>query len=71
MEGLEFSANITIEYNEQDIRKFGLAEESLVLYQYVSSINTWRKVSSGINPAKNQIFAKNITSWGLFSIGSE
>ena len=71
LEGLEFSANITIEYNKQDIRKFGLAEESLVLYQYVGFINTWRKVSSGINPAKNQIFAKDITSWGLFSIGSE
>jgi hypothetical protein len=71
LEGLVFKADLALTYNEQDILRLNLPEESLVIYQYDDSTDTWKKVSSRRDSKRNILFAESISTWGLFAIGSD
>jgi len=70
-EKLVFKADLALTYNEQDILRLSLPEESLVIYQYDDSTDTWKKVSSRRDSKRNILFAESISTWGLFAIGSD
>jgi len=71
LEGFVFKADLALTYNEQDILRLNLPEESLVIYQYDDSTDTWKKVSSRRDSKRNILFAESISTWGLFAIGSD
>jgi len=70
LEGLEFKADLTFKYDEQDLKKLNIPEDSLVVLQFDESNNEWRKVSSDRDTKRNNIFVENIDTCGLFSICS-
>lgn len=71
LEGLGFKADLTFKYDEQDIKRLNIPEDSLVVLQFDDSNDEWRKVSSNRNTKRNMLFVENVGTWGLFSICSE
>ena len=70
LEGLEFKADLTFKYSEQDIKKLNIPEDSLVVLQFDESNDEWRKVSSSRDTKRNKLFVENIDTCGLFSVGA-
>ena len=71
LEGLEFKANLTFKYSENDLKSLNIPEDSLVVLQFDDSNDEWRKVSSNRDTKRNMLFVENVGTWGLFSVCSE
>ena len=70
--GLEeclFSADLTFEYNEDDLKRMNLSEAELTVYQYNESSESWLKLPTRINSKKNNLHVKKIKTCSQFAIG--
>jgi len=71
LDGLRYSANLSVSYNEDELLNLGISEGNLALYRASYSGANWDRLETRIDTANNTLQAEGITSLGLFAIVAE
>lgn len=72
LEGLSFSADLIIRYDENDLASLGLAEESLWIMQSSNHGATWTVLSTNVDSVHNELYVPDMNSFSCwFAISAE
>jgi len=71
LDGLRFSAGLTVTYNENDLANLDVSENNLALYKASYNGTDWTRLETKTDIGNNTLQVEGLTSFGLFAIVAE